>query len=157
MVLSSAYFIILMFGGGVEKSARYNWRALETELHLYHSCFHLSAFRVFLPKMIFGSSVLHLVVEPASDCWGYVGVEDTIEQFLMIHIVECSCLIERDKHCSVSRLFSWEAGSNVGSDRRQCMSSASAKSHVEQGGNGCVLVFWAAGAFSASWPLATED
>ena len=29
----------------------------------------------------------------------------------MVHIVECSCQIERDKHCSVSQIFSWEAGS----------------------------------------------
>ena len=36
---------------------------------LYHSCFHLSAFRFFLPKMNFGSSVLHIVVESATDCW----------------------------------------------------------------------------------------
>ena len=56
--------------------------------------------------MNFGSSVLHIVVEPATDCLGYVGVEDTFEPLLMVHIVECSCQIERDKHCSVSRLFS---------------------------------------------------
>ena len=36
---------------------------------LYHSCFHLSAFRLFLPKMNFGLSVLHIVVEPVTDCW----------------------------------------------------------------------------------------
>ena len=30
--------------------------------------------------MNFGSSVLHIVVEPATDCSRYVGVEDTIEQ-----------------------------------------------------------------------------
>ena len=42
-----------------------------------------------------------------------VGVEYTIEQLLMVHIVECSCKIERDEHCSVSRLFSREAGCNV--------------------------------------------
>ena len=35
---------------------------------LYHSCFNLSAFRFFLPKMNFGSSVLHVVVEPVTDC-----------------------------------------------------------------------------------------
>ena len=33
---------------------------------LYHYCFHLSAFRFFLPKMNFGSSILHIVVEPAA-------------------------------------------------------------------------------------------
>ena len=72
---------------------------------LCQSCFHLSAFRFFLPQMNFGSSVLHIFVEPATDCCRYVGVEDTIEQLLMIHIVECSCQIERDEHCSVSWLF----------------------------------------------------
>ena len=56
--------------------------------------------------MNIGSSVLHIVVEPATDCFRYVGVEDTIEQLLMVHIVECSCQIEHDEHCSVSRLFS---------------------------------------------------
>ena len=55
--------------------------------------------------MNFGSSVLHIVVELATDCCRQVGVEDTIEQLLMVHIVECSCQIERDKHCSVSQLF----------------------------------------------------
>ena len=39
----------------------------------------------------------------------------------------------------------------------QCMSSVSAESHVEQGENGCVSVFWAAGAFPAFWPLDTVD
>ena len=73
---------------------------------LCHSCFHLSAFGFFLPKMNLGSSVLHIVVEPATDCCRYVGVEDTIEQLLMVHIVECSRQIERDEHCSMSRLFS---------------------------------------------------
>ena len=63
---------------------------------LYHSCFHLSAFRFFLLKLNFGSSVLHVVVEPAMDCYRYVGVVDTIEQLLMVHIVECSCQVERD-------------------------------------------------------------
>ena len=55
--------------------------------------------------MNFGSSVRHIVAQSATDCCGYVGVEDTIEQLLMVHIVECSCQIERDKHCSVNRLF----------------------------------------------------
>ena len=70
--------------------------------------------------MDFGSSVLHIVVEPATDCCRYVGGEDTIEQLLVVHIVECSCQIERAEHCSVSRLFSREASSNVGGDHRQC-------------------------------------
>ena len=35
---------------------------------LYHTCFIISAFRFFLPKMNLGSSVLHIVVEPATDC-----------------------------------------------------------------------------------------
>ena len=69
--------------------------------------------------MKFGSSVLHIVVEPATDCCRYIGVEDTIEQLLMVHIIECSCRIERDKHRSMSRLFSCEASSNVVGDRRQ--------------------------------------
>ena len=79
------------------------WRQNST---LYHSCFHLSAFRFLLPKMIFGMSVLHVVVEPATVCSRYVGVEDTIEQLLMVHIVDGSCQIERDEYCSVSRIFS---------------------------------------------------
>ena len=87
---------------------------------LYNSCFHLSALGFFLPKMNFSSSQLHIVVEPATDCSRYVGVVDIIEQLLMVLIVECSCQIERDEHCSMSRLISWEAGSNVGGDRRQC-------------------------------------
>ena len=53
--------------------------------------------------MNLGSSVLHIVgVEYMAE----VGVEDTIEQLLMVHIVECCCQIDRDEHCSVSRLFS---------------------------------------------------
>ena len=39
----------------------------------------------------------------------------------------------------------------------QCMSSVSAESHVELGGNGCVSVFRVAGDFQASWPLGTVD
>ena len=39
----------------------------------------------------------------------------------------------------------------------QCMSSVSAEGHVEQSGKGCVSVFLAADAFSASWPLGTVD
>ena len=46
--------------------------------------------------MIFCSSVLHIVVEPATDCRRYVGVEDTIEHLVMVHIVEYSCQIEPD-------------------------------------------------------------
>ena len=70
--------------------------------------------------MNFGSSVLHIVVDPAKDCCRYVGVEDTIEQLLMVHIVEWSRQIERNEHCSVRQIFSREAGSNVGGDRLQC-------------------------------------
>ena len=32
----------------------------------------------------------------------HAGVEDTIEQMLMVHIDECSSQIEHDEHCSVS-------------------------------------------------------
>ena len=87
---------------------------------LYHSCFHLYDIRFLLPKMNYGSSALRIVVEPATDSCRYVGVVDTIEQLLMVHFVECNRQIERVEHCSVSRLFSWEAGSNVGGDRRLC-------------------------------------
>ena len=52
------------------------WRQI---FALYHSCFPLSAFRFLLQKMNFGSSVLDIVVEPATDCCRYVGVVDTIE------------------------------------------------------------------------------
>ena len=41
------------------------WRQNST---LCHSCIHLSVFIFFLPKMNLGSSVLHIVVEPATDC-----------------------------------------------------------------------------------------
>ena len=70
--------------------------------------------------MNFGSSVLHIVVESATDCCRYVDVVDTIEQLLMVHIVECSCQIERDEYCTVSRIFALKAGSKFGGDRRQC-------------------------------------
>ena len=73
---------------------------------LYHSCFDFSAVRFFLPEMNFGLSVLYIVVEPVTDFCGYIGFEDTIEQLLMVHIVKCNCQIERDGHCSVSRLYS---------------------------------------------------
>ena len=53
-----------------------------------------------------GSSVQHIVVELATDFCRYFGVVDTIEQLLMIHIVEFCCQIVRDKNRSVSRLFS---------------------------------------------------
>ena len=56
--------------------------------------------------MNFGSSVLHIVVEPAMDGCRYFGVEDTIEQLLMVLIVKFGCEIERDEHCTMSRLFS---------------------------------------------------
>ena len=72
---------------------------------LYHSCFHLSAYTFFMLKMNFGSSDMHIVVVPATDCCRYVGVVNTIEQLLMVHNVECSCQIERDEHTAVSRLF----------------------------------------------------
>ena len=39
----------------------------------------------------------------------------------------------------------------------QCMSSVSAESHVEQGVNGCVSVFWAVEAFPAFFMLGTVD
>ena len=76
------------------------WRKNST---LCHSCFHISAFRFLLPKMNFGSSVLHVVVEPATECCRNVGVVDTIEQLetccgilwrrasLLIHLVRCCC------------------------------------------------------------------
>ena len=56
--------------------------------------------------MNIGSSVPHIVVEPATDCCWNVGVEDTIEQLLMAHIAECSYQIELDEHCSVSQHLS---------------------------------------------------
>ena len=59
-----------------------------------------------LPKMNFGLSDLYIVEEPATDCCLYAGVEDTIEQSLMVHIVKCSCQNERDEHCKVSWHFS---------------------------------------------------
>ena len=93
------------------------WRQISD---LYHSCLHLSALKFLLPKMNFGSSVLDIISEPVTDCCRYVGSVDTIEQLLMVQIVECSCQIERDEHCSMSWPFSSEAGRNVGGDRRQC-------------------------------------
>ena len=70
--------------------------------------------------MKFDTSVLYIVLVPATDYCRHDGVEDIIEQYMMVHIVECSCRIERDEHCSESRQFSWENGRKVGSDRRQC-------------------------------------
>ena len=55
--------------------------------------------------MSFVSSVQQIVVDPATDCCRYVGVDDTIEQLLMVHIVEGSCQIERDEYCLIRRLF----------------------------------------------------
>ena len=54
----------------------------------------------------------------------------------MVHIVECSYQIKREEYCSVSRLFPWEVGSDVGGDYRQCSACRvfSAGSHVEQDG-----------------------
>ena len=71
------------------------WRHISS---LYHSCFHLSTLRFYLPKMNFGSSVLHIVVEPAKDSCRYAGVVDTIEKLLMVHVIEFSCQIERNVH-----------------------------------------------------------
>ena len=71
-----------------------------------HSCFHISALRFLLLKMNFGLSVLHIVVEPTKSFCRYVGLEDTIEQSLIVHIVERIRQIERDEYCSVSRHFS---------------------------------------------------
>ena len=48
---------------------------------------------------------LHIVVASAMDCSRYVGVGDTIEQLLMVLIVECSCHIERDVYFSGSWRF----------------------------------------------------
>ena len=87
---------------------------------MYHSCLHLSSFRFLLPKINFGSNVLHIVVEPATDCCRYFGVVDTINHLFLVNIDECSCQIERVEYCSVSWFFSYEAGSNDGGDRRQC-------------------------------------
>ena len=63
------------------------WRQNST---LYHYCFHLSAFRFLLPKMNFGSSVMHIDIEPVTDCSRYVGVVDTIEQLFIVHTVDSS-------------------------------------------------------------------
>ena len=108
------------------------WRHNST---FYNSCLNLSAFRFLLPKLIFDTPGLHIIEEPATDCCLYVGVVDAIEQLLMVRIVECSCQneqslmvhiverscqMERDEYCSVSRLFSREAGRNVGGHRRLC-------------------------------------
>ena len=62
---------------------------------LYHSCFHHYAFRFLLPKMNFGSSVLHIVVQQVMNCCRYFDVLDTIGQSLMFHIVECSVFIKK--------------------------------------------------------------
>ena len=61
------------------------WRLNST---LYHSCFHLSACRFVFPNMTFGSSVLHIVTEPATDFCRYVGVVGTMGQLMMVRIVE---------------------------------------------------------------------
>ena len=76
--------------------------------------------------MKFGSSVLYIVLVPATDYCRYDDVEDIIEQYVMVHIVKCSCWIESDEHCSESRQQSWYWSSTV-----QCMSSVSEESHVE--------------------------
>ena len=85
---------------------------------LCHSCFHLSTFRFLLPKMIFDSSVQHIVVEPATDCCRHVVVEDTIEQLLMVYVVDCG-QNWGDECISLSKIFSWEAGKNVCVNRGQ--------------------------------------
>ena len=100
--------------------------------------------------MNFGSSVLHIVVEPATDCCRKVGAEDTIEHLLMVLIVECSCQIERDGHCSVAGFFLWkpEAMSAVIVDSAVHVEYFD-RFHVEQGGKGCESVFMAAVVLSA--------
>ena len=90
-----------MFGSDVEKSPRLSLRSAGERTP---PC--TTTVFTFLPKMDFGSSVLHIVVEPAMDCCWYVGVVDAMEQLLMVHIVECSCQIEHDDYCSEYRLFS---------------------------------------------------
>ena len=55
--------------------------------------------------MNFGSSVLHIVIEPAKNCCRNCGGEDTIEQLFIVHIIECSCQIEHDEYGSVSWFF----------------------------------------------------
>ena len=79
------------------------WRQNST---LCHSCFHLSALRFLLPKMNVGSSVMYIVLEPATESSRYFGIVDKIDKLLMVHIVECSCLIELEDYCSISRRFS---------------------------------------------------
>ena len=54
------------------------WRQNST---LFHFCFSISALRFMLPKMNIGSSVLHIVVEPATGRPMYFGVVCTIEHF----------------------------------------------------------------------------
>ena len=91
-----------------------------------------------------GSSVLNIVVEPATDCCRNVGVEDTTEQFFMVHIVECSCQIEHDEHCSVSRLCKKKASSPNSAAMPAVLFNSAVhvecfgRSHVEQGGKVCV-------------------
>ena len=69
--------------------------------------------------MNYGSSALHIVLEPATDCCRYVCVVDPIEQLLMVHIVEFNCQIVIDEYCSVRRLFSLDDSSNIGGYPRQ--------------------------------------
>ena len=68
---------------------------------LYHSCFHLSAFRFFLLKMNFCSSVLHIVVVYSSNeqcllVWVCVVMVDGIQSLLV-----WACVVE----------YGWKTGS----------------------------------------------
>ena len=53
------------------------WRQKST---MNNSCFNLSALGFMLSKMNFDLPVLHIAVEPATDCCLQVGVVDTIEE-----------------------------------------------------------------------------
>ena len=75
----------------------------ESELLVIPLMFSPLCFWIHIAENEFGSSVLHIVLEPATGCRRYVGVEDTIQQLLIVHIVECSSQIE---HCSASQFFS---------------------------------------------------
>ena len=48
----------------------------------------------------------HMVVKYCCGRSNNVGVVGTVVQLFMVHIVECSCQIERDEYCLMSRLFS---------------------------------------------------
>ena len=70
--------------------------------------------------MNFGSSALHVVVEPATDCCRYVGVEYTIEQFFYGPHCRMQLSDQARRALFGEPAFSREAGCNVGGDRRQC-------------------------------------